>query len=154
MMKLPTVQDLKIAEELLKPYKVKLRFDLDLEGGYCLVEPRTVVVGLAAGRKYFWSILCHELAHIIAYENKEHMDYHDSSRFRKLNKKQKRKASWEGEQYVDRLGLEIFNLFNLEEHGFKYIIVYNNKKARNWLWKQLGISNERRSKRRSTNKKM
>lgn len=142
MSKLLTKQDLVIAENLLEYYKVNLSFHPNLEGGGCHPKNKTIVIGLENDRRTFYSVLCHELGHILAYENKDYLDYHDLNRFKKLSLKRKKIVSWNAERYVDKLGKKIFKKFKLETLGFKYEESYNEEWVKYVLWELIGLTNE------------
>lgn len=93
-------KDIRIAVDFLASLDIKASVEEDINGSYVLCEVREIVLELQEiyTLERLWSIVFHELCHIICYEEGIYYKYHHNN-----NKKYNIRYGLRIEKFIDRM---------------------------------------------------
>jgi hypothetical protein len=109
--------DVNKAKAILHSHQVKCRFLKNKTDGYADFGIDTVYIGTDVSIQYFWSLVFHELAHILNRRNRKYFRYHRDF----CHKEVVKKLGLRAERYTDKVAAKEMKKYKF---GFRFLPRY------------------------------
>jgi len=117
--------DIKRAKVLLRSYNINFRFLKTRTDGYTSFSKNRVAIGTKVSIQYFWSLVFHELAHILNRRNRKYARYHRDYAAKDVIKK----IGLRSERYTDKVAAQEMQKQKL---GLRYLPGYSHPWQIKW----------------------